>query len=601
MYTTQDPHRGLETPPPASRFRRPWSPEPYDPAPSSSLSRYPEFRNQDDPQTSSSRNRGREPSDVSVEALDLADYARTLARNTNTHSYAPIHRSNYIEQQAHPFLPYDQYPPSPPPLRPFALASQDSLSPPSLLSPSASSAQSRSGSSSTRSFAPRHRPFSLPTPSLPQRSLQSHPSQTEYNNADGGRQGIYHGFKSEPEIDITQFPAFTRGWYAKRPELGSQEPYDPYSPSDSLYKGSNDPHKVSPFDPSYDTNNYPSPPPSYPHIPAHGSRSSRDANLFPWSADPPENQPPLDPEIKEERMRMLEREFGGKGKGKSFEDDEKVVGSVDGKGRILTEGPKKRLAVRWLQILLALMAGGASIYAGLAIKPSPPPPPAGKPPLYVLYVLSVLTFLFCTYFFLIYPSCCGARKASAPSNPYTSGPGGMMVLPVQGLPGKKGGKKKKKGKGGMPGDVQVNLIVDPSMFGGRPPAEDESEDASESEFGLPGSYTSSSRPGGRRRRGGGKRRRGIFEGLAVEAQWKRARKMLKWVMLVDVCGMVLWGSEFVFVLIGKRCPSGGFEGWCDAYNLSSAAACLLCVAFGFSTFFDIKDLHKSKSSPRTRT
>ena len=40
-----------------------------------------------------------------------------------------------------------------------------------------------------------------------------------------------------------------------------------------------------------------------------------------------------------------------------------------------------------------------------------------------------------------------------------------MVLPVQGLPGGKPHKKGKKGKGAQQGGVQVNLIVDPSMFG----------------------------------------------------------------------------------------------------------------------------------------
>ena len=39
---------------------------------------------------------------------------------------------------------------------------------------------------------------------------------------------------------------------------------------------------------------------------------------------------------------------------------------------------------------------------------------------------------------------------------------------------------------------------------------------------------------------------------------------------------------------------------CNAYNVSSAAACFLCVAFGVSVFFDVKDLHASKVSPRTR-
>jgi hypothetical protein len=40
---------------------------------------------------------------------------------------------------------------------------------------------------------------------------------------------------------------------------------------------------------------------------------------------------------------------------------------------------------------------------------------------------------------------------------------------------------------------------------------------------------------------------------------------------------------------------------CNAYNTAMAASCLLAVAFAFSIFFDIKDLHASRTSPRTRT
>ena len=40
---------------------------------------------------------------------------------------------------------------------------------------------------------------------------------------------------------------------------------------------------------------------------------------------------------------------------------------------------------------------------------------------------------------------------------------------------------------------------------------------------------------------------------------------------------------------------------CDAYNLGTASACLLCLMFGLSIFFDVKDLHASRASPRTRT
>ncbi len=64
---------------------------------------------------------------------------------------------------------------------------------------------------------------------------------------------------------------------------------------------------------------------------------------------------------------MLEREFG-KDAGKDAEP-EHVVGSVDEKGRLITDGPKKRLAVRWIQFLLALTAAISSIYSGI-VRPS---------------------------------------------------------------------------------------------------------------------------------------------------------------------------------------------------------------------------------------
>ncbi|KAJ3914966.1 hypothetical protein F5877DRAFT_82265 [Lentinula edodes] len=54
-------------PPPQSQFRRPWSPDPYDPYAS----------------PSQLRQQLREPSDAFVEALDLADYARTLRPHGN--------------------------------------------------------------------------------------------------------------------------------------------------------------------------------------------------------------------------------------------------------------------------------------------------------------------------------------------------------------------------------------------------------------------------------------------------------------------------------------------------------------------------------------
>jgi len=76
----------------------------------------------------------------------------------------------------------------------------------------------------------------------------------------------------------------------------------------------------------------------------------------------------LDPEVKKERIRMLEREFAGAGKalGKGLDpDDENMVGSADRRGRLITQGPKKRLATRWLQALLTLGAALSLIYIAL--------------------------------------------------------------------------------------------------------------------------------------------------------------------------------------------------------------------------------------------
>ncbi|KAJ3492090.1 hypothetical protein NLI96_g216 [Meripilus lineatus] len=555
-------HR-LDTPPPGSQFRRPWSPESVDPLPPN------RFMSDDGPNPPERAER-REPSDVSVEALDLADYARTLRR------------ANQDPLDAYPysipaFRAYDNYPPSPQPIRP--LASGDSV--PSLVAPSATT--SHSHGTSIRTPTPHRRPYSLPPPSShPHYSIPSYPSVSNH----ASREGHYRPPESadaQTEIDIANFPAFSRNWYAQRKvdfaayqamPMPQDNPdfFDPTFPT-SAYQA--DPRGL----PSY------SPPPMYPNLSAYGSRSSRDAEMLPWGIDPSDTKPPLDKEVKEERVRMLERVFG---KGKHIHHDARPIGSVDAHGHLITEGPKKRLAFRWLQVLLALLAAISGIYSAVAIKTSSPPPPSGKPPAYVLYVLSVITFLFATYWFLIYPSCCGPRKAKK-DTPFNQGPDGMMVLPVQGLPGGKKGKKSKKG--GPPGEgVQVNLIVDPAMFGGRDV--------------MTKKIVMKMRSGGKRKgrhRGRKAKRRGLFEGLALEAQWKRARKLLKWSMFIDILSILLWGAEFVYIMMGKRCIPGAFNGWCDAYNLSTASAFLLCVAFGFSVFFDVKDLHASRVSPRTRT
>lgn len=298
---------------------------------------------------------------------------------------------------------------------------------------------------------------------------------------------------------------------------------------------------------------------------------------------------------------MLEREFGAKSKGRAGPSDEflddsgkPLIGSVDAKGNLVTQGPRKRAALRFLQVLLAAVAATPSIYAAIVIKTQEPPPPSNKPPTFVLYIFSVLTLLALLYLFVVRPCCSTTnRRKGMRRYPPTDG---ILALPVQGLAGGQQQGKKKKGKGNIPqaGDVHVNLIVDPYAFerrSGEGSAESADEDTDGNIPGSIGSGKKRSRP----------RRRGVFAGLAMEEDWKNARAWAKKMTIFDIGGLVFWGAIFVFILIGKRCPSGGFQGWCNAYNVSSAAACLLCISFGVSTFFDVKDLHNSKMSPRTRT
>jgi len=126
------------------------------------------------------------------------------------------------------------------------------------------------------------------------------------------------------------------------------------------------------------------------------------------------------------------------------------------------------------------------------------------------------------------------------------------VLPVQGLPGDKA-KKKKKGKKGKQeqGDVQVNLIVDPTIFGSLRPDDEENANLDELSSSFSQSGTS-----------GRPKRRSIFEGLAIEEEWRAARKELKQMLFLDTVCFLLWFAEFIWILMRERCPPGSFNGWC---------------------------------------
>ena len=313
----------LDSPPPPSRFRRPWSPDPLD-------------------SFNSSRYNRREPSDVSVEALDLADYAMSLPR-----------RANRPHDDHYNFVPNDPYPPSPRGTGPFA-RSRDSLSPPSLTSPG--------GTLSTASTprSPRDRPWSLPPRSYDLHT-SSHRSAPRIANQDD-----YSHQDHDTEIDVGRFPAFARHWYPNHQPTTRPPP--------SAYHSVPNTDSVSPFDPAYPAHKHDSfnsfQKPQFSDLGYHSVPPSYDGhsrNVLPWvneACDPLDEQ--VDPEIKKERIRMLEREFAGAGmdSAKGF-DDENMIGSADRRGRLITQGPKKRLVTRWFQALLTLGAAISLIYIAL--------------------------------------------------------------------------------------------------------------------------------------------------------------------------------------------------------------------------------------------
>jgi hypothetical protein len=179
-----------------------------------------------------------------------------------------------------------------------------------------------------------------------------------------------------------------------------------------------------------------------------------------------------------------------------------------------------------------------------------PPPPANKLPAFALYVLSAITFSLLFYLFFIRPCCCGGKRQKEIENP-----SGIMVMPVaQALSAQQGkdkGNKGKKGGKAQNGTVQVNLIVDPTMFGTQR-GDDYGDEADEQDSQDGQSSTARPPPPARRSR---------FTAIAEEQQWKRARGFTKRLLAIDVVCAILWGAEFVLILFGKRCPAGGFQGW----------------------------------------
>lgn len=152
------------------------------------------------------------------------------------------------------------------------------------------------------------------------------------------------------EFDITQFPPWSRNWYPKEQRTP---------------KARASVQEASPafFDPTYPVANFSSPYASNALDPYSMTSDSSSQDVLPWSQNDRLGSAVISEETKEERMRMLEREFGTKDMAK--DEDVEMIGSVDVKGKLVTHGPKKRGATRIVQGLLALGIAIATIYAAL--------------------------------------------------------------------------------------------------------------------------------------------------------------------------------------------------------------------------------------------
>ncbi len=243
MYSSSQPESSSRAQHPYHR-PRPWSPDPYHPLPS--------MNNGEPTQDLLSvsvplARQRRETSESSIEALDLADYARTLRVRPADDPY-PVFQGpagpSHLQDHHFPSYPPGSYIPN-------TFHSQNSLSPPSLvsriptLSSNATHSTSRSGG---------RRPFSLPTPNSSNYALHSTGRilyQPQPRIAD-----------PQSEVDIAHFPAWSRSWYdSTNANPNSNTRSLPIDDDDDLYTPipySSFPSKKSKnmFDPGYVHNHH---------------------------------------------------------------------------------------------------------------------------------------------------------------------------------------------------------------------------------------------------------------------------------------------------------------------------------------------------------
>ncbi|KAM0756472.1 hypothetical protein T439DRAFT_376654 [Meredithblackwellia eburnea MCA 4105] len=208
-----------------------------------------------------------------------------------------------------------------------------------------------------------------------------------------------------------------------------------------------------------------------------------------------------------ERLRRLEREFGSptappakanaqdpltfnerleKAKRERLRQEKNFKnrnGVVDSKGRLITQGRRKRLALRWFQGLAPFVVGFTAIGASLFTHPKNPAPPSRSAPLFVLYILPFISLILTVYLLLIRPR--SVRQIQKYNMSSQVGSNGMVFPLMQqpqfgGMSGGGGCCCFGRSKGRLPKDWQrqqqqmgmgminppaVNLVLDQSILG----------------------------------------------------------------------------------------------------------------------------------------
>lgn len=343
--------------------------------------------------------------------------------------------------------------------------------------------------------------------------------------------------------------------------------------------------------------------------------------------------------VKEERMRMLEKEFGkpkirhGGGGGDDDDDDDRTMrggeaggsddddddeadlplGSVTSRGKLVTERPRWMLGARWLMGLAALAAFACGIGGALLIKPGKNDVPAtrGSAASYVVYAASAITLVALVYLHVFRPCCCDPmRRLVKPGAGGSGGPGGALgglVIPVLSAAGQTGKKQKmprgKKGRMMMQQQAPptVNLIVDPTLLGGGKKSRHGGDDSSDDDDDA-GGYHGERLPGDARRKKRRKNGLGVVGNMQMQQRWRVARSTTKLLLIWDCVLSLVWLAAAIVAIAFQpkagACKPGTGNGWCDFYNAAIACGVIFALTAWFTVYLGYRNLKVSSKPPR---